>query len=450
MINQQTCFEPWFASRLGGCAVMLILASACGTTTEDSETGETQTQTGTDTETQTGTEGETETDTSGPELPEGCDLFVAAGPDAQGELVGTLIDAPDNSVVCLGEGEFVLNEELAISGNGITLRGAGESKTSFTFDKENYIGANGLIITGDNVTVEHFSVIDAPGDGIVASNVDNISYLNITAAWPNQYSMDNGAYGLYPVQSTRVTIRNCTVYGARDAGIYVGQSTDILVEDSVAYDNVAGIEIENSTGATVRGNHAYGNTAGLLIFNLPGLEVQDGKQTLAYDNIIDDNNVPNWGVDGTAVAAVPYGIGVMIMASDYNEIRNNEISNNDSVGVVLFGYHDFVFEPVDDPNYDTFAEGNYIHSNTFVANGTNPDPQILVISGNPDVPIPEISWDGCIDDAKDNSDGRLDTCVFGNGDARFLNQAICGGETSQDIEAVTCQHPELPDLPPGY
>ncbi|MGB1274411.1 MAG: right-handed parallel beta-helix repeat-containing protein [Nannocystaceae bacterium] len=183
---------------------------------------------------------------------------------------------------------------------------------------------------------------------------------------------------------------------------------------------------------------------------MPGLEVQDGMHTLAYDNVFEDNNVPNWGVEGTAVAQVPYGIGVMIMASDYNEIRDNEITDNDSVGVVLFGYHDFLFDPVDDPSFDILAEGNYIHNNTFINNGTNPDPNVLAISGNPDVPIPEISWDGCVDDSKDNTDGRLDTCVFENGDARFLNQAICGGEINQDIEAATCQHPELPDLPPGY
>ncbi len=434
-------FHP-LSLRLGGLLFSYLFATACGGGTANTDATDTAGTTDTS-DTDTGSE------TAGPEIPAGCDLFVAAS-DGQQALVGTLIDAPDGSVVCLGEGEFVLDEELAISGNGITLRGAGEDKTSFTFDKENYIGANGLIITGDDVTVEHFAVIDAPGDGIVASGVENITYQNITAAWPNQYSMDNGAYGLYPVQATHVTIRNCTVYGARDAGIYVGQSTDILVEDSVAYDNVAGIEIENSTGATVRNNHAYGNTAGLLIFNLPGLEVQDGKQTVAYDNLFEDNNVPNWGVPGTAVAAVPYGVGIMIMASDFNEIRDNEIRNNDTVGVVIFGYHDFIFEPVDDPNYDILAEGNYIHSNLFIDNGQDPDLQVLVLAGNPPLPAPEIGWDGCVDAEKDNSDGRYDTCLWENGDARFMNLALCGGEKTEDINTVTCQHTPLPDLPPGY
>ncbi len=71
-----------------------------------------------------------------------------------------------------------------------------------------------------------------------------------------------------------MVIRNSRVTGASDAGIYVGQSTNILVEDNETYGNVAGIEIENSTGATVRDNHVHDNTAEILIFNLPGLPVE--------------------------------------------------------------------------------------------------------------------------------------------------------------------------------
>src|SRR5690606_319160 len=123
-----------------------------------------------------------------------------------------------------------------------------------------------------------------------------------------------------------------------------------------AYDNVAGIEIENSTGATVRRNHAHDNTAGLLIFNLPSLPVQDGKRTLAYDNIIENNNGDNFGIPGTAVAAVPPGVGVMILASDENEIRDNTIRGNRSTGVILVSYTEAIgLEPANDPEFDAFA-----------------------------------------------------------------------------------------------
>lgn len=74
--------------------------------------------------------------------------------------------------------------------------------------------------------------------------------------WTNGPDANNGAYGVYPVSSKNVLIEGVTVRGAADAGIYVGQSEDIVVRNSLAEYNVAGIEIENSFRADV-----YGNTA---------------------------------------------------------------------------------------------------------------------------------------------------------------------------------------------
>ena len=67
--------------------------------------------------------------------------------------------------------------------------------------------------------------------------------------------------------------------GASDAGIYVGQSRNIVVRRNQVEFNVAGIEIENSTDADVYDNMATNNTGGILVFNLPGPPVQDGRRT---------------------------------------------------------------------------------------------------------------------------------------------------------------------------
>ena len=62
----------------------------------------------------------------------------------------------------------------------------------------------------------------------------------------NESLTTNGAYGIYPVESKDVLIDSVLVRGASDAGIYVGQSRNIIVRHSTAVENVAGIEIENS------------------------------------------------------------------------------------------------------------------------------------------------------------------------------------------------------------
>src|SRR6185369_12957100 len=88
--------------------------------------------------------------------------------------------------------------------------------------------------------------------------------------------------------------------GASDAGIYVGQSTQIVLRDNRAEMNVAGIEIENSTYADVYNNTATNNTGGILVFNLPGLPVKDGRKTRVYSNHIHDNNTDNFAPRATS------------------------------------------------------------------------------------------------------------------------------------------------------
>lgn len=388
--------------------------------------------------------GSTGSTTSSEMLPEGCDAYVTPSADDQATLQGALLDAADGAVVCLAEGTFTFNTEVTISAKGLTLRGQGMDKTFLDFSMQDD-GANGIKVTGDDATVEAFRLVNASGDGIRGDDVANISFIDVFVEWTADASMESGAYGLYPVGSSGVTIRGCKVKGARDAGIYVGQSTNILVEDSEAYGNVAGIEIENSTGATVRNNHAHDNTGGILIFNLPGLPVKDGKRTLAYGNTVENNNGTNFGEPGTAVANVPPGVGFMILASDFNELKGNTIRGNQSVGVAIISYNDALFEPSDDAMFDKYAEGNYVHDNTFEGNGLAPDVLVQALTGLAG-PIPDIVYDGCDDAMKDNASGELTNCLSNNGTATYLDSASCGG-MGGDLASVTCTHMELPDLP---
>ncbi|HEY0134094.1 MAG TPA: parallel beta-helix domain-containing protein [Nannocystis sp.] len=386
---------------------------------------------------------DTDTDTDGAALPEGCDALVEPSDDDPTTLQGALLDAPDNSTVCMAAGTYRLNTEISISGEGVTLRGASRDTTILDFSTLD-LGANGVKITGDNVTIKSLTVQETPGDGIRAEDVTNVTYDDVAVLWAAPGSVENGAYGFYPVGCTGVTIRKSLVVGARDAGIYVGQSTDILVEDNEAHGNVAGIEIENSTGATVRRNHAHDNTAGILIFNLPGLPVKDGKQTLCSDNKVENNNLENFAKPGTIVSEVPPGLGFMILASDRNEIRDNTITGHRSTGVIIAEYSSDLFEPFDDEEFDIYAQGNFVHHNMFADNGTDPAELILGISKNMK-PAPDMMLDGCVDDSRDNSDNSLTNCFFENGTATYLNFDLCGGLAMQssDLAPVTCEHPPL-------
>jgi parallel beta-helix repeat protein len=380
-----------------------------------------------------------------------CAKTLSPGADAtatQMAVQTALIEAKANDILCFSEGKFDFNGELSLDVNNVTIRGAGQDKTIWDFSAQDS-GANGFLIKSDWVTVEQLTVQNTPGDGVRADAVTGITFRNMTVLWEADASLDNGAYGLYPVGSSDVVIEGCTVKGARDAGVYVGQSKGILVKDNEAYGNVAGIEIENSTDAEVVGNNAHDNTAGILVFNLPGLPVKDGKRAKVHMNQAVNNNLPNFAEPGTTVSQVPYGVGIMLLATDDNEVHENEIKGNSSVGILMVSYLESLFGAPNDPEFNLYPEGNFLHDNTFDNNGKDPDPLIGASSGGVN-PIPAIVWDGCTDPMA-MDDGMLKNCLMGNktgagADASYVNVDLCGMPSSVDIDIskVTCEYAPLP------
>jgi parallel beta-helix repeat protein len=385
--------------------------------------------------------------------PPGCTVFIPPGADDQTAVQTALIQAAPGSTVCLGSGTFHFKTELSIDVDGLTVRGAAPGATQLDFSAQD-TGSNGILIRSDDVTLSGIDVLESAGDGVRADSVKNVTLEYMSVIWATPESLGNGAYGLYPVNSQGVTINGCLVVGARDAGVYVGQSQGIVVKNNEVYGNVAGIEIENSTDADVYGNYAHDNTGGILVFNLPGLPVKDGKRANVHDNIVEYNNVPNFGDPASTVSNVPTGLGIMVLASDDNEIHHNTITGNDSMGVLVLNYTTLVFPPFMDDAYDPFPQGNWIHDNEFSGNGAAPAGIVSAAIHNPETagtPVPDIDWDGCTDE---NATGdALINCLSDNtsldtedGIATYLNFDLCAqaGMRSTDPTPVTCTYAPLP------
>ncbi|HRI66758.1 MAG TPA: parallel beta-helix domain-containing protein, partial [Polyangium sp.] len=248
---------------------------------------------------------------------------------------------------------------------------------------------------------------------------------------------------------TGVIVDGCVVKGARDAGFYVGQSSRVLMVNNEAYGNVAGYELENTIEAEAYDNKAHDNTAGFLIFNLPNLPVQNGGVGHSYihDNLFENNDLPNFAEPGTMVATVPFGCGMVLLATDDNEITKNQILDNDTTGVLILAFTEpFVGTP-NDPNYDAYPEGNYIHDNVFAKNGLASDPQInaLVLAD----PVSDILTDGCTDPAKMNTMNTLTNCLSDNGSATYTDIQVCNQyKQTTDMTPVTCQQPAVKPTAP--
>ncbi len=387
---------------------------------------------------------------AGPAAPnyDGCDTIVEPSADDGEALQSALINAKAGDTVCLGFGTYSFTTEVSISQAGLTLRGQGPEATTLAFDGQK-VGANGVAITSDGVTLEDFTVKNTPGDGIRATSVKDIVFRHVHVIWDAKASLDNGAYGLYPVSSEGVLIDGCVVAGARDAGVYVGQSNRVLIKDSEAYGNVAGFELENTIEAEAVGNHAHDNTAGFLIFALPDLPVQNGGvgRSLVHDNLFEHNNLENFAEPGTMVAKVPPGSGMVLLSTDQNEITKNDIRDNGTTGVLILSFTETFIGTSKDPNFDPYPEGNYIHDNTFTNNGREPNAAVAAIVVVD--PLPDILADGCMDTMKDNSTGKLTNCLKNNPNATYAALNVCAGfMESTDIAAVTCEHAAVVPLAP--
>ncbi len=317
-------------------------------------------------------------------------ISVAAGPDAQSRLQEALINAAPGDIVELGEGRFQLTDGLSLDVPGVTIRGKGSGRTILDFSGQLSAG-EGLLVTSDDVILHDFAVENSKGDGIKSKGADRIVYHRLRVEWTGGPKETNGAYGIYPVESKDVLVDNVLVRGASDAGIYVGQSRNIIVRNSLVLENVAGIEIENSYDADVHDNLATRNTGGILVFDLPNLPQMGGRNVRIFENVVVDNSTPNFAPKGNIVANVPTGTGVMVMANRNVHVFDNMLGQNGTANVMIVGYR---YEHKD-PNYDPLARGVAIWGNQHDKAGWDPKftggSQIAAALGGS---LPPLLWDG--------------------------------------------------------
>ena len=373
--------------------------------------------------------------------------------DFQKELQGKLIKAKAGDVIEIPAGTYQLDRSLSLKASGVTIKGAGMDKTVLSF-KGQKSGAEGLLVDASDFTIEDLAFEDTKGDSLKVVGGKNIIIRRVRTEWTNGPATENGAYGIYPVQTENVLVDGVVAIGASDAGIYVGQSRNVVVRNSRAEKNVAGIEIENTIGADVYDNVATGNTGGILVFNMPNLQ-QAGRATRVYKNKVQCNNHDNFGHKGTPVASVPAGSGVVINSNDQVEIFDNDIGEHKTANLIVSSYFSTGYTDLSTAEgFDPYPESIYIYGNRFGPGGDSPDNLELKalrisqfgLSGR----LPDILWDGYVNVDKVKG-GKLPPdlaiCVD-NGAAQLLNVDAPNGykNISSDMSSHTCNLPKLPAI----
>ena len=353
-------------------------------------------------------------------------LLLGCTPEPEKPYTESLREALETAapgdVIQIPAGTFTFKRSLILNTDDVTIRGAGMDQSVLSF-KGQVAGAEGLSVNASNFVIEDLAIEDTIGDALKINEGDNITVRRVRTEWTNGPDTENGAYGIYPVQTTNVLLEGNVAIGASDAGIYVGQSKQVVVRNNRAEYNVAGIEVENTIGADVYNNIANNNTGGILVFNMPSIP-QRGYGTRVFDNDIHNNNTENFAIPGTAVSGVPTGSGVMINSNDLVEVFNNRISNNDTANIVISSYFsaNFAGQREVAAEFDPYPEEIFIYDNVFEGGGTKPGMDYLTEIRNAlygeQGAFPDIIWDGIVNPT--NQGERAIICVA-NGDAQLLS-----------------------------
>jgi parallel beta-helix repeat protein len=217
------------------------------------------------------------------------------------------ITKPDIFLVGLGrsgsDGVVITNPGGMDNGINVTAQGSGFALLNLAVRN---FGDNGVLLTG----VQRFLI-----DRVIANN--------------------DGEYGVFPVHSINGVVTRSSVSGNSDTGIYVGQSANVFLLGNSAFGNVNGIEVENSVNVLVAGNHSFNNTAGILIDLLPGLDFPFAANILVEDNVVQNNNLANFGPPGDIASVVPSGTGILVLGASQTVVQNNLIVGNRTIGVGL-------------------------------------------------------------------------------------------------------------------
>ena len=348
-------------------------------------------------------------------------LLLGPSENSSEEIQEALIEMQPGDVLTLEPGEYFFEDGISLDVDDVIFEGSGINETILNFGNQ-ISGAQGLLVTSDGVTLRDFAVLDATGDAIKVIGADGINMVRLRTEWTGGPKETNGAYGFYPVESQDVLIDACVAIGASDAGIYVGQSRNIIVKNSIAQYNVAGIEIENSYYADVFDNLTSHNTGGILVFDLPDLPQQGGHNVRVFRNKAINNDTDNFAPEGNIVGEVPRGTGIIIQANSDVEVFDNDIYGNGTVNlsIVTYGY------ATDDENYYPHPKSIQIHGNRFGDGGFDPDINTgelaAILFELSDGNMPDIFWDGIL---------PVNQMIFGqpenerlvisnNGDATFL------------------------------
>ena len=101
--------------------------------------------------------------------------LISPSDNSQEEIQEALILAEPGDTVFLSKGIYQLDHGLSLDVDNVSIIGEGMYETVLDFSNQE-TGAQGLLVTSDNVLMQDFAIENAKGDAIKSKGVKNISF----------------------------------------------------------------------------------------------------------------------------------------------------------------------------------------------------------------------------------------------------------------------------------
>ncbi|MCP4459398.1 MAG: cytochrome-c peroxidase [Cytophagales bacterium] len=362
---------------------------------------------------------------------EGAELSAVEGNSIEvkdGQLIQEAVSvAKSGDIILVYPG--IYKETVYIDKDNIRLYGVVEEGKRPILDGSKELN-DAILYSGNGIAIENFIIKNYKGNGIMGQAGNNFVI-------KNNWIFDAGVYGIFPQFGKNGLVELNKLSGIEDAAIYIGMCDNIDVRNNEVYESVAGIEIENSRHCLVENNYVHDNAGGLLAFITPGLPIKTCYDIILRENFVINNNHVNFGAEGSVVAGIPSGTGLLIMAADNVTVEDNFFVGNKAFGIGIVNLENGGVSFSTDEGIEQNPDNISILDNYMENNGYDPPAEIkaattIALMDNIDVAY--------LADGKNN-------CILNRGRYLTLNLgdfADCELTTTKEVASYRLNNPVAP------
>jgi nitrous oxidase accessory protein NosD len=303
-----------------------------------------------------------------------------------GQSIQEAVDqaAPGDTVQVL-PGEYA--QSVEIKKDGITLKGLEYENERTTLKakdaEENEPLPCGIRVSGNDTTVSGL-IIDGFSDaGIDISQGERIAVRDVLIR-------DTAEFGLRAKGVRSLTLDRVVAGGMRTRAIAISASSEVTVLRSEAFSSGVGLAIGDSQQVLVDDSSFHHNGTGIVIGSDTSEETKAGSYAKIIRCRIMGNEKPPKGIG----EGMPPGIGIFVYGATHTDISHNVIAYNGSIGIATMARQEAPVRhlPADAARPGPLAEHTYVNHNTYYGNGAAPSAEFKKQFEG--IPPGDLYWDG--------------------------------------------------------